>query len=183
MLSTRLLPGILLLTSLLGAVGCSSKADEPTPPAPQPVVTTVYLLRHAEKDDASHPTDPTLSAAGQARAQEVSRLLATPTPAALFTTDYRRTRGTLAPLATATSLVPQVYDATQPAVLATLIRAQYAGKTVVIVGHSNTVLPQIEALGAPRPMAQIPDTEYNNLFKMTIVEGAAPTVVVSKYGQ
>jgi phosphohistidine phosphatase SixA len=179
----RLFPWVLLLTSFLGLPNCSSKGEEPAPPAAQPVVTTVYLLRHAERDEASHPTDPTLSVAGQARAQKLSQLLANPAPAALFTTDFRRTRATLAPLAATTNVVPQVYDAAQPAALATLVRTQYVGKTVVIVGHSNTVLPQIEALGAPRPVAQIPDTEYDNLFKMTITDGAAPTVVVSKYGQ
>ncbi|TLM95539.1 histidine phosphatase family protein [Hymenobacter jeollabukensis] len=182
-MSTRLFLWVLFLTGCLGLPNCSSKSEEPAPPAVQPVVTTVHLLRHAERDNASHPTDPTLSVAGQARAQELSRLLATPVPAALFTTDFRRTRATLAPLAAATNLVPQVYDATQPAVLAALIRTQYGGKTVVVVGHSNTVLPQIEALGAPRPLADIPDTEYDNLFKITLVDGAAPVVVVSKYGQ
>lgn len=183
MMSARLLPWVLFLAGSVGVASCSSKAEEPAAPAAPPVVTTVYLLRHAERDNASHPTDPTLSVAGQARAQEVNRLLAPTAPAALFTTDFRRTRATLAPLAATTNLVPQVYDATQPAVLATLIRTQYVGKTVVVVGHSNTVLPQIEALGAPRPMVDIPDNEYNNLFKLTIVGGAAPTVVASRYGQ
>ncbi|KUG09182.1 SixA phosphatase family protein [Solirubrum puertoriconensis] len=179
----RLFSYVLLLTGLMGLVNCSSKGEEPAPAPAPPVITTVYLLRHAERDDASHPTDPTLSAAGQARAEELSKLLAPTAPAALFTTDFRRTRGTLAPLAATANLVPQVYDAGQPTVLAALVRAQYAGKMVVIVGHSNTVLPQIEAFGAPRPLAEIRDTEYNHLFKLTITSGATPTVVASKYGQ
>ncbi|MBF9220527.1 histidine phosphatase family protein [Hymenobacter ruricola] len=180
MTALRLLAA-LFLSSALALSGCSSKKYvPPTPPVP---VTTVYLVRHAEKDNASNPADPTLSVAGEARAQELSKVLAGTTPAALFTTDFKRTRATLAPLAAATGVVPQLYDALQPVTLAALIRTQYAGRTVVVVGHSNTLLPQIEALGVARPVADIAESEYNYLFKVSMADGAAPAVTVSKYGQ
>ncbi|MDB5236104.1 MAG: hypothetical protein JWR44_3097 [Hymenobacter sp.] len=179
-MTTRLLLWMLFLTSSLGLANCSKKEETPQPPV-QPVVTTVSLVRHAEKDNASNPADPTLSAAGEARAQALQRVLANTTLTALFTTDTRRTRATLAPLAAAANLVPLVYDALQPSVLAARIRQDYAGKTVVVVGHSNTVLPQIEALGATRPVPEIAESEYDYLFTLRMVEGAAPTVVVSRY--
>ena len=181
-MTTRLFTWMFFLTSFLGLASCSKKEEEPVKPPVQSVVTTVYLVRHAERDNASSPTDPTLSAAGEARARALQQVLANIPVAALFTTDTRRTRATLAPLATATNLVPQVYDALQPVALATSIRRDYVGKTVVVVGHSNTVLPQIEALGATRPVTEIAESEYNYLFTLRIVDGGAPTVVVSRYG-
>ena len=182
-MNTRLLVPLVLLAVFLGLAGCSSKIEEPTTPPVPPVVTTVYLVRHAEKDNASNPADPTLSAAGQVRAQELQKVLAPTNPVALFTTDTKRTRATLAPLAAATGIVPQVYDALQPAVLATLLHKEYVGKTVVVVGHSNTLLPLIEALGYPRPLAEIAESEYNYLFKINSTAGEPSYVLVSKYGQ
>ena len=70
----------------------------------KPLVTTVYIVRHAEKDTLSKTDDPELSAEGRARAQALSQLLAKRHPAALFTTDTKRTRATLALLAAATKL-------------------------------------------------------------------------------
>ncbi|MBJ6109259.1 histidine phosphatase family protein [Hymenobacter sp. BT523] len=174
---------MLVVVALGGLASCSSHETGPLYPPVAAAPTTVYLVRHAEKDNTSSSADPALSAAGEARAQELSKVLAGLGPVALFTTDTRRTRATLAPLAATTGLVPKVYDALQPAVLAALIKTQYVGSTVVVVGHSNTVLPQIEALGAVRPVADIADSEYNYLFKVSLIEGAAPTVTVSKYGQ
>lgn len=148
----------------------------------KPPVTTLYLVRHAEKDLTPGLPDPPLSPAGEARAQLLARQLAKRHPAALFTTDTRRTRATLAPLAQATGLVPEVYRAQEPAALASRLRQDYAGQTVVVVGHSNTLLPLLAALDvAPLP-AEIRDEEYNYLFKVTLREGQPARLEMSRYG-
>ena len=151
-------------------------------PKAKPRVTTVYLVRHAEKDTTASPTDPPLSAVGEVRAQALSQLLARRHPAALFTTDTKRTRATLAPLASATRLVPQVYNPKETTALALLIRKEYVGKTVVVVGHSNTLLPLIESLGGTPPVEAIADNEYDYLFTVRIVEGTLPKVSMQGYG-
>jgi hypothetical protein len=56
------------------------------------------------------------------------------------------------------------------------------GKTVVVVGHSNTLLPLIESLGGTPPVEKIADNEFDFLFTVRIVEGALPTVAVQGYG-
>ncbi|WP_046242626.1 phosphoglycerate mutase family protein [Hymenobacter terrenus] len=144
--------------------------------------TTVYLVRHAEKDTTANPADPALSPVGQVRAQALSQLLARRRPAALFTTDTKRTRATLAPLVAATNVEPQVYDPKETTALAVRILKEYVGKTVVIVGHSNTLLPLIESLGGTPPVDKIADNEYDYLFTVHISEGALPTVSVRGYG-
>ncbi|MBD2768302.1 histidine phosphatase family protein [Hymenobacter sp. BT664] len=173
-----LFAGIALSKSSLAQAPATSKAQQKS----KPRVTTIYLVRHAEKDSASNPADPGLSDAGEERAQALSRMLATRRPTALFTTNTKRTRATLAPLAAAIGVEPQVYDAKVPSALATRIRQEYRGKTVVVVGHSNTLLPLIAALGATPPVKEIGDKEYGYLFTVHLREGALPTVAVQGYG-
>jgi phosphohistidine phosphatase SixA len=132
---------------VLSAVGLGVAAAPAAPAAPS--VLTVYLVRHAEKELAPGLADPPLTAAGQARAQALAGALRRAHPAALFTTNTQRTRATLAPLAAATGLAPQVYRAQQPGALADTLRRAYAGRTAVVV-HSNTLLPLLAALGGPR---------------------------------
>ena len=178
----------LLLAGLAGLlVSTAAQAQAPAktsvrPAKVRPNVTTVYLMRHAEKDSASNPADPTLSHMGEVRAQALRQLLVRRHPAALFTTDTKRTRATLAPLAEALKMEPQVYNPKETTALAVRIRREYAGKTVVVVGHSNTLLPLIESLGGTPPVEEIGDNEYDYLFTVRISEGALPTVDVRGYG-
>lgn len=145
-------------------------------------LTTIYLVRHAEKDLTPGLADPPLTPAGEARARALRQKLQRRQPAALFTTDTRRTRSTLAPLAAATLLSPQVYDARQPLALVQRIRQEFAGQAVVVVGHSNTVLPLIEALGVKPPLAEIKDEEYSYLFEVRISASGVASVKTSHYG-
>ncbi len=147
-----------------------------------PPATIIYLVRHAEKDLTPGLTDPPLTPAGEARAQALRQQLARRHPAALFTTDTRRTRATLAPLAQATGLMPLVYSAKEPAALAARIKQEYAGRTVVVVGHSNTLLPLLTELGVQAPMTEIKDEEYGYLFKVELREGKPAGLKVSRYG-
>ena len=144
--------------------------------------TVVYLVRHAEKTTVPGLSDPPLTPAGAARARQLSHELAPLQPAALFTTDTRRTRATLAPLAQAVQLSPQLYDAQKPAALAARISRDYAGDTVVVVGHSNTLLPLLKALGAQPPVAEIKDNEFDYLFEVSMQPGKPSRVKVSRYG-
>jgi broad specificity phosphatase PhoE len=148
----------------------------------RPPRTVIYLVRHGEKDLTPGLADPLLTPAGEVRATTLSQQLARRHPAALFTTDTRRTRATLAPLAQATGRTPLVYSAQDPAALVTRIQQEYAGKTVVVVGHSNTLLPLLTALGVQAPMQEIKDEEFDYLFKVTLREGKPASVAVSHYG-
>ena len=144
--------------------------------------TTIYLVRHAEKDLTPGLADPPLTPAGEARAQQLGRLLAKRHPAALFTTDTRRTRATLAPLAQATSLTPEVYDVKNQAALAARLSREFGRKTVVVVGHSNTLLPLLTALGVSPLPSEIRDEEYNYLFKVKLRPGQPARLTMSRYG-
>ena len=146
--------------------------------------TTVYLVRHAEKDLTPGAPDPDLTAAGRQRAETLRERLEADNVAAIFTTDTRRTRATIAPLATALQLPPVVYDADKQRSLAAQICKEYRGKTVVVVGHSNTLLPLLRELGAAPPVAQIADDAYSYLFVVKLpARGGAATCAVQRYGK
>lgn len=143
--------------------------------------TTVYLVRHAEKDtrNPSNP-DPDLTLTGQHRAQALKAFLEEVPVAALFSTPYKRTQQTLAPLAQGRPL--QFYESQDYALLRDKILTNYAGKTVVVAGHSNTVLPMIEAFGAKRPFKEITDHDYDNIFRLTISPKGKAKVAATKFG-
>ena len=153
-----------------------------SPAVAGPPVTTIYLVRHGEKDLTPGVADPLLTPAGVARAQALRQKLAGKHPAALFTTDTRRTRATLAPLAQATGLTPLVYNPKAPDALAIRLYKEYAGRTVVVVGHSNTLLPLLAALGVKAPMQEIKDEEFSYLFKVELREGQPAKLKVGQYG-
>ncbi|GAB3634412.1 hypothetical protein GCM10027422_00020 [Hymenobacter arcticus] len=152
------------------------------PAAAKPPVTTIYLVRHAEKVLTPGLADPPLTPAGEARAQVLAKRLARRHPAALFTTDTRRTRATLAPLAQATNLTPLVYNAQDPNGVAIMLYKEYAGRTVVVVGHSNTLLPLLTALGITASVQEIKDEEFDYLFKVELRPGQPARLAVSRYG-
>ncbi|MDX5437049.1 MAG: histidine phosphatase family protein, partial [Pontibacter sp.] len=114
----------------------------------------VYLVRHAEKD-ISDPNnqDPDLTPEGQARAQALQTLLQGQQVDALYATKYIRTKNTLKPLAEAYGLEVYQYEAHDFIGLKETILQKNAGQTVAVAGHSNTLLPIIEAFGAKRPIS------------------------------
>jgi phosphohistidine phosphatase SixA len=170
----------LLLSSL---VGCSSErpvASGNASATSAAAVTTVYLVRHAEKDTNPTLTDPPLTPEGEQRALTLRDTLGSRNIEALFVTNTARSRATAAPLATALQLTPQVYD--KPADLAQGIRKELVGKTVLVVGHSNTVLPLAKELGATPDVTAIEDGEYNYLFEVKMPSTGPVTVTTHQFG-
>jgi hypothetical protein len=55
------------------------------------------------------------------------------------------------------------------------------GKTLVICGHSDNLIPIIKSLGATPPVEKIADDEYDNLFKVIITPDGKATASVEKY--
>ncbi len=124
----------------------------------------VILARHAERADGAATmggSDPKLSAAGSARAEKLAAMLADASIAAIFTTEYARTKDTAGPLAAKIKVAPEVIGAAQMNALLEKIKS-HPDETVFVVGHSNTVPMIIKALGGPD--VSIGDNEYDNLF-------------------
>lgn len=143
--------------------------------------TTIILVRHAEK--GAEPTaDPLLTDAGAARANALAAMLKHAGVSAIYSTELQRTRLTGAPAAAALGLTAQVIGARVPAkATADSILKMHRGKTVLIVGHSNTVPALVAAFGAAQP-PEICDPSYDNLFVVTVPAAGAASVVRLRFG-
>jgi broad specificity phosphatase PhoE len=147
--------------------------------------TVVIVVRHAEKatDD---PRDPTLSDAGQTRAQALAKALEHAGLDAAYSTQYRRTRQTAEPSANAAGLRVQVRPidggnaATYAADLARDLRALPAGSTALVVGHSNTVPDLVEAISG-QAAADMPETEYDRYTVIILEADGGARVITSRY--
>lgn len=167
---------VLLLATLASCTAGSAPKPDST------AVTQIFIVRHAEKDLTPGLADPSLTSEGQRRAEALRDALRKYPVTALYTTDTLRTRATLAPLAASLKLEPKVYDARQPAPLAQRLREQHRGQTIVVVGHANTLLSLIDALGAPRPVPTLSDADYDYLFEVSLPAKGLASARASHYG-
>lgn len=181
-----LTPALRWVSPLLLLAGLSSGCTSSRMPvaAQELAVTRVYIVRHGEKDTTPGLADPALTPAGQQRALALRDTLGRQPITAVFSTATTRTRATAAPLAEKRGLTVQPYDSKQLPALAARIRREFAGQSVLVVGHSNTILETAEALGAPRPVPAVQDAEYNYLLEVRIPRDStqAPTVQARRYG-
>ncbi len=136
---------------------------------------TVFLVRHAEK--ASTARDTALSAQGVKRAECLARTLGRAGVQAIFTTGFVRTRETVQPLATQLGLKTVEYEDT-----AGLVEKLHSmsDKTVLVVGHSDTLPTMIEQLGAGR-VDPIGDDEFDRLFVFHWKGSRSGSVVTLRY--
>ncbi|MCG7534257.1 phosphoglycerate mutase family protein [Pseudoalteromonas sp. OOF1S-7] len=126
----------------------------------------IVLIRHAEKQAGKNPE---LTQQGQQRAQRLVTLLAPLDPDRLFSTDYHRTKQTLAPLSAATSIEVQLYDPSALAVFATQLKAQSG--TIVVAGHSNTTPELVKLLSGHS--VSIREDEFHKVFIVSWEGGKA----------
>lgn len=150
-------------------------------------VLQVFLVRHAEKD-SSERRDPGLTEAGEARARALAHTLGSSGVTHLFSTDYRRTRSTLAPLAQAKGLALVVYDPRNPKDIVNRLAALPAGSVAVVAGHSNTTPQLFQTLGGARPAGLtkrgfLPEHAFDRLFSVTLFTGSGDMKFVAGFEQ
>ncbi|HSB29569.1 MAG TPA: phosphoglycerate mutase family protein, partial [Pyrinomonadaceae bacterium] len=126
-------------------------------------VTTVILVRHAEKKIEPNNPDPDLAPEGEARAQEIARMFSGANINAIYATQFKRTQQTVKPLSDRTGVPITVINANQTDELVRQLQTAHRGQTVFIAGHNNTVPAMVSALsGEAFPV--IPESEYDNMF-------------------
>lgn len=147
----------------------------------QDTTTTFILSRHAETTGIG--TDPSLSVSGQERATELARVLKNTQIHAVYSTNYNRTKETASKIASNNSVTTQIYDPSQLDNLATSILQQYKNKVIYIAGHSNTTNAFLNILVGSNFYATIPDSEYDNLYIVSVSKKGNAKVVHLKYGK
>jgi len=142
--------------------------------------TTIWIVRHAEKADTP-ANNPALTTIGQQRAKELLKSFKHDKIAAIYTTNYLRTAQTAQPTASQFAVTQQTYNPADLKAFAAKVLQDNAGKNVLIVGHSNTVVPTLAALGCTTPFNTLTDDDYDILFKVTVKNGKA-SLEMSYYG-
>ena len=167
----------------LAAVSLVAAGATPVPAGTTAPPTVVLLVRHAEK--AAEPAqDPPLTEAGRARAEALVAIARDAGVTAIITTQYERTRSTAAPAAAAmrvTLAVVQAGPLAQHAKAVADEARKHVGRTVLVVGHSNTIPAIVGALGVPAPR-DLCDSEYDALFVVVLGDAGPPRLVRSRFG-
>ena len=140
--------------------------------------TEVWVVRHAEKDKTNpEDKDPNLSDEGKIRAGDLATFLKKTKFDVAFSTPYKRTHQTLDSL-----IIPKVINYNDPKSLVDSVKKNYAGKTIIVAGHSNTILEIIEAFGGKRPKEMLTEDDYDYIFRLTIKDDKAK-VKMDQFGR
>ena len=129
--------------------------------------TTYYFIRHAEKNrsDANNK-NPHLIQNGILRAAKWSLVLDNVKFDAVYSTDYNRTKETAQPTAEKNGLEVTIYN---PRTLnSDAFKNNTLGKTVLVVGHSNTTPMFVNAVLGEEKHKSIDDNNNANLYIVTI---------------
>lgn len=147
----------------------------------QDTATTFILIRHAE--DTGSGNDPTLSSMGEERVEELNRLLENVDLNGVYSTNFNRTKLTAQPIADEKGLSLELYNAFNSNALADEILQNHHSGAALVVGHSNTIPMLLNVLTGTNSFNQIPETEYDNLFVVSVFEKGRAEVVHLKYGE
>ena len=125
--------------------------------------TTIVLTRHAEK---ANVWSDQISEDGQKRALALVQLTHQLDVSGIYVSSAKRTQQTAAPLAKARGIAMK--STRRLSVLRKEILSLHHGKTVVIVGHSNTIPNLIRYLVPHSSPPKIQESDFSNLFIIRI---------------
>lgn len=135
-------------------------------------LTTVILVRHAERSATWLGADPPLDPKGVARAKTLARVLGDANVAGIYITTFRRNRETAEPLATALGDSMSVLVGDDFAAQAARIQREAHGKTALVVGHSDTV-PQLVLALTGKTVPPFRAGEFDWMYVVTIRPGGS----------
>lgn len=152
----------------------------PQESAPRPA--TFFVVRHAERPGKADE----ITEAGRERAKLLSRFMQTQRVKAVYSTDTNRTVSTATPTAAAAGLKVIRYQETASGRYRPIptkewleqLARRHAGQSVLIVGHSNTVVPIVNGLGG-RMRYTVSENEYHSMFIVSVDQQGAQAVRVN----
>jgi phosphohistidine phosphatase SixA len=165
---------ILIVVSILMLGICALNAQK----------TIYYLVRHAEKDTSvagatMMQANPPLSEKGIQRSTRLASLLEKENIDYIFSTKYLRTQSTAQPLATLIGKEIQFYEITKGTAFSDSIQQMpFLGKTLLIIGHSNTIPPLVNALIKTNKYQNLSDNEYGFIYKVIMESGQIKDTVI-----
>jgi 2,3-bisphosphoglycerate-dependent phosphoglycerate mutase len=130
-------------------------------------VSTYYLIRHAEKDRSDKTNrNPNLTDVGLQRAENWANHFKAIKFDMVYSTDYNRTKETATPSAKANNVEIQFYNPSDMKIEDFIKKTK--GKTVLVVGHSNTTPTFTNGLLGEDKYEDIADDNNSNLYVVTL---------------
>jgi len=126
----------------------------------------LILVRHAEK--TTEGFDPGLTRIGHLRAEFFASWPENMEMKAIWSSDYKRTRDTAAPLAQKLGIEISYYDPRNQQEL--VKKLKNAEVNAFVVGHSNTI-PELASLLCTCEIESMNDQQYDRAFQIVQVDG------------
>lgn len=140
-------------------------------------VTTYYFIRHAEKLRIDKTDkNPNLNYNGYKRAEAWKDVFSNITFDAVYSTDYNRTKLTAKPTATSKNLPILLYNPNN--MYSEAFQNNTKGKTVLVVGHSNTTNVFVNKILGIEKYDEIDDKNNSNLYIVTISDGKSSSLLL-----
>ena len=131
----------------------------------EPTLFTIYLVRHAEKQTAV--SDPPLTTCGEERAVALQDFLSDIPIDAVYSTDFKRTQGTAAPVANAKGLNIESYDLQALEAIERVLMAKQ--QDALVIGHSNTTAV-LAGMLIGEEMGAFDESIYNRIYQVVVSE-------------
>ncbi|MDG1422313.1 MAG: phosphoglycerate mutase family protein [Flavobacteriaceae bacterium] len=158
----------LILTFIFLSLSLISYAQE---------ITTYYLIRHAEKLRIDKTDkNPNLNFNGYKRAEAWKDVFSDVPFDAIYSTDYNRTKLTAKPTATSKNLPILLYNPNT--MYSEAFQNNTKGKTVLVVGHSNTTNVFANKILGIEKYKEIKDNNNSNLYIVTISNGKISSILL-----
>jgi broad specificity phosphatase PhoE len=160
----------ILFTLAIFTTSCDSSEKKQLPEVTptETTMTTYYLIRHAEKD-RTDPTNnnPNLTEAGLSRAKNWAVFFKNVSLDQVYSTNYNRTQQTAQFVAMDKNLEVQTYD---PGKLnSEAFQKQTKGKTVLVVGHSNTTPQFVNAIIGETTYPDMDDGDNVSVYVVSLI--------------
>ena len=129
--------------------------------------TTYYLIRHAEKDRTDETNkNPNLNEKGLERSEKWASYFKNIDLDAVYSTSYNRTIQTAKPISDSKKLEIKKYDPSK--MYDAIFQTATKGKTVLVVGHSNTTPAFVNKILGENKYEDINDNDNSSLYIVTI---------------
>jgi broad specificity phosphatase PhoE len=140
-------------------------------------VTTYYFIRHAEKLRIDKTDkNPNLNFNGYKRAEAWRNVFSNIPFDAIYSTDYNRTKLTAKPIANSKNLPILLYN--PKTMYSEAFQNNTKGKTVLVVGHSNTTNVFVNKILGIEKYDEINDNNNSNLYIVTISNGKSSSILL-----
>ena len=158
-------PLIALAIIIVGSISCKKDTKNV-----EPIVSTFYFIRHAEKDrtDPENP-DPELNQDGLNRAIRWAEIFDPIPMDVIYSTNYERTSMTAAPTSVKKNIDIKYYDPNEVDIEE--FKLINEGKNVLIVGHSNTTPEFVNKMIGFEKYDDMDDSDNSSLFIVRVIDG------------